>query len=857
MGRHEEISEQTAIRRSLLANGYVPLANKDKMCVLSRWPSMHVDDAQIDTWSHQLKWRATGVRVQGGLAVIDLDVNNVDAISAIIDALPEEIWSILQHAPVRRGKGAKEAWFCRLADGEEGFYRLASAGFRQAEGDETIHRVEIFADPDGGRQFGAYGAHTIGDDDKVEVVYQWVDDRGLLQVPFSNLPVLTRAQLSAVADIASRTLKVAGWLPDLRSKSGFSSNQPIFDLDAQVFETRDHGEMGLEELEATCNAVGDVRLSASWLEGASAINMTRCIATINPFDDRVSILETASFSVHRPRDMDVNLRLERLGEYFLRPEMLAAYEASTFWNAPPAAIGLAAGNRTRIQIFAGQVTNAVIMTTTHLAAANDVYDYGDQIALVRDGAVLVLSQDRLAFELGLRFQYFKVGRDNNETNVNPPLNLVKQLSTLGRERRLATLRGLIDMPIILPNGRLVSEVGYDPASELYLAPQRGLLPVIMENPSDDELRKALDVLWKPFRTFPFVSANDRGGMLAALLTAVLRKSLPAAPAFGFDAPTQGSGKTLLAKCVSELAGGCRLSAPLPTKNEEELAKILVSTLISGPRAVIFDNQLGTLDSASFAAALTAPIYEGRLLGASKMIALPTNCLFMLTGNNLSFGGDMPRRVVKIRIDAELEAPFTRMFDLDPEVYVRENRASLCGAALTLVSAALPHAAAGRLGSFEDWDRMVAQSVVWIARVLEDPSFGDPFALIGESFQADPHREDLITLLEGLRERFGNERFTARDVREHLAPGSGARAALRDVVESLCARMNVHAIGQMLKNRVGRRVGGLYLAVRLNEKTANEFQVFSEADLPNQKVFGTTSSMPVRLAAVINSVPKSG
>ena len=221
MNRLDETAEQTEIRRRLLANGYAPLANKDKMCVLPGWPGMHIDEVQIDVWSQQLKWRATGVRVENGLVVIDLDVNDDTAMGAIIDALPDDIWAILQHAPVRRGKGAKEAWFCRLAEGEDGFYRLASAGFRQAADDETVHRVEIFAGDEGGRQFGAYGAHTIGPDGEVAVSYQWADGLGLCAVPFADLPRLTRKQLATVADTATAALDRIGWQRDLKSKPGF------------------------------------------------------------------------------------------------------------------------------------------------------------------------------------------------------------------------------------------------------------------------------------------------------------------------------------------------------------------------------------------------------------------------------------------------------------------------------------------------------------------------------------------------------------------------------------------------------------------------------------------------------------
>lgn len=301
MDRKAEIQAQTALRRQMLANGYTPLANKDKMCILKDWPTLPVNGAQINVWSDQLKWRATGVRIERGLVAIDIDVNDADAINAIIDALPDDIWEQLKRAPVRLGKGDKECWFCRLADGESSFYRLTSAGYRLPDSapDDVVHRVEIFAG-ETGRQFGAYGAHTIGHDGEVEVSYRWDDDRGLADVPFDDLPRLTRAQLAVVADTASRVLADLGWVNDEMSKVGFSSPSVIYDLDGQIFDTRDHGPVTLADLEALAAEHDSVRLSASWLEGFSAANTTRCIAYINRSDMRVAILETASYETHRP-----------------------------------------------------------------------------------------------------------------------------------------------------------------------------------------------------------------------------------------------------------------------------------------------------------------------------------------------------------------------------------------------------------------------------------------------------------------------------------------------------------------------------------------------------------------------------
>lgn len=372
MARIDEAKKQTLVRRRLLANGYTPLANKDKMCILPGWSDLTVDDDLIDEWSRQLKWRATGVRVERGLAVIDIDVNDRDAVEAIIDAIPGDIWDVLDAAPIRRGKGAKIAWFVRLADGEEPFYRLASAGFRQQPGDETVQRVEIFAGASGGRQFGVYGAHTIGPDDQPSVVYRWVDDRGLLEVPFADLPRLTRAQLATVADTATATLDRLGWVRDKLSKEGFSSGQPIYDLDMQEFETRDHGTVDLAGLHDLCELHGEVRLSASWLEGEAAVNMTRCIASLHPRDGRVSILETASFERHRPKDLDPDLKFLRLGEQLAARGFLDADPQYILFQSADVSSNAISGqssetvSRPRISVGPGRIAQAVVETAAHL-----------------------------------------------------------------------------------------------------------------------------------------------------------------------------------------------------------------------------------------------------------------------------------------------------------------------------------------------------------------------------------------------------------------------------------------------------------------------------------------------------------
>lgn len=301
MTREQEAAAQTAFRRALLAGGYVPLANKDKQCVLPGWPGLAVDEAMIDGWAGAWRWRATGVRLDRGLVMIDLDVNDAAMIEAIIDALPEDLWTVFERCPVRLGGGAKEAWFARCA---RPFTRWASPAFWKPEdvptdGDDRapMQRVEVFGGASS-RQAGVYGAHTVGADDKVKVAYRWRDGRGLVEVPFEALPVVTEAQVEALCKVAGEVMTRAGWTRVTSVAAGLASAAEVFDLtDEMEFETVD-GVMTLAELTKAVGA-GHVRLSASWLEGPSARRLDRCIASAR-HDGGLQILETANFQLHRP-----------------------------------------------------------------------------------------------------------------------------------------------------------------------------------------------------------------------------------------------------------------------------------------------------------------------------------------------------------------------------------------------------------------------------------------------------------------------------------------------------------------------------------------------------------------------------
>ena len=308
----------TQTRLALLANGYSPLANRDKRTFMKGWPTLEITPSVIREWETGRHRRdvATGVRQERGLVMIDVDIDDEQAVAEFFDIAVEQVPQI-EFAPVRMGGGAKEGWFFRLADGEKPFRYCGSTGHvRPGEDPENdslpIHRVEVWGGAEA-RQFGAYGPHTVNDAGEVERVYRWREDTGgLLETPFEKLPVITLAEIEKLCALAGGLLTAKGWPRSLRVKAGRHNGEIAYDLtDAMVFDCNDGETRKLQQLRDYIRSSASPRCSASWLEGPAAQNRTRCLLSLT-HDGVISILDTASYDRHQPAAAKVETTPERM-----------------------------------------------------------------------------------------------------------------------------------------------------------------------------------------------------------------------------------------------------------------------------------------------------------------------------------------------------------------------------------------------------------------------------------------------------------------------------------------------------------------------------------------------------------------
>jgi putative DNA primase/helicase len=235
--------------------------------------------------------------------------------------------------------------------------------------------------------------------------------------------------------------------------------------------------------------------------------------------------------------------------------------------------------------------------------------------------------------------------------------------------------------------------------------------------------------------------------------------MPAAPLHALTAPAAGTGKSLLVDAISLVTTGRFVPVISQGKTEEELEKRLSACLLAGDQLISIDNCSDVLKSSFLCQSLTQPLLNIRLLGHSRNIETPNNALMFANGNNLGVGDDLCRRTLLGEMDAHLEHPELRHFDVCLADDIRERRPALVAAILTILRAW--HVSNTRigidpLGSFESWSRRIREPLIWL-------DCDDQVETVAAVRGTDPKREALAALLVEWDSALGTGEFTVQQI----------------------------------------------------------------------------------------------
>jgi hypothetical protein len=405
-------------------------------------------------------------------------------------------------------------------------------------------------------------------------------------------------------------------------------------------------------------------------------------------------------------------------------------------------------------------------------------------------------------------------RLNGEVDIDCPMRIADMLLGRGHWPEIPELLGVIQAPTISLDGRVIDKSGFDRKSGLYCAAAPENLPGYKKFPHAATSGRAkgiqaLEILLGLTKTFPFVADEDRTAFIAAILTGLLRRSLPSAPMFCITAPTPGTGKTLLAEIIGILVTGQRPAVLSLGLDETEAEKRLAGVFLAGDSVILIDNVERPLSGDLLCQVTTQPTIRFRPLGGSTVVTVPTNATLLATGNNLSILGDLQRRVVMIRLDANMERPEQRRFDENPLAIAKQRRGELIRAALHIVQSYIEAGSPAidgltPYGSFDLWDRMVRRALIWLGMV-------DPLNTSSAMRDLDPDLEITRQLYSAWREIFADEAVTAAQIvsraLEYQAHAQQhAHPELHDALQQVCSeKINTRRLAGWLKRHRDRIV----------------------------------------------------
>jgi hypothetical protein len=467
-----------------------------------------------------------------------------------------------------------------------------------------------------------------------------------------------------------------------------------------------------------------------------------------------------------------------------------------------------------IRVVAGDLHRVVDAAEKELANRGRHYQAGGLIVSVStdpasgDPSIVPTSAPALTRELSVAATWEKYdGRAEDWVRCDPPARHAGILFDAQNFRYLPPLAGVARQPYFREaDGELIRQPGYDKTAQRF-----GVFDArqfVIPDPTPDAARAALALLEELLTEFHFVAATDKAAALAAIVTAVVRPTLPHAPAFHVRAPVFGSGKTYLCELIGAFAGpGGNAKVSYPTTSEEA-TKVILSLLLTSPACVEFDDMdTDWVPHGTIKRMLTAEAITDRILGVSKTATVSTRTLFLGSGNNVGPIRDLLRRVLTIHLDPRCATPATMTYKGIPVDKVRRRRGVYVAAALTIIQAwhraGSPRAQADSIITFGGaWSDYCRYPLMWLGHP-------DPATALLEQVRHDPDGDALSGLMTEWRAVFGSTPTTVRKaVEAAILNQPNLLDAMREFPVEERGEINRSKLGWLLKKNANRIVGDL-------------------------------------------------
>jgi hypothetical protein len=382
--------------------------------------------------------------------------------------------------------------------------------------------------------------------------------------------------------------------------------------------------------------------------------------------------------------------------------------------------------------------------------------------------------------------------NEDEQSVHLPSAFVKHY--MRRDDGALPLVGSIStLPLVSPTGALQATNGLDRHSQTVFRIPKAILDVVplAEHCSDDAVEAAMRFLLDEWLCDVPADAVGKCTLIAAALTLIERTTFDGAPAFFVTANRRGGGKTTALTMLMLAVTGVAPSAAAWSTDEEERRKAVLSYLLEGVPAIIWDNipRGAQLSCPHIEAAITSEFIDGRRLGATEKVRAPAHTIHLFTGNNIAPKGDLASRSLRVPLMVDRYDPENRAFKhTDPLSWTLQHRPEILRALYTILLSCPSRFSDPDLSPktrFKAWWTMVGQPLEDAALAI-DVSL-DFKVLMFQGEEADEHSSQLAEILIGFSRQWNERRFSAADIarlvnndsEQKMADEKDLSAAIRD------------------------------------------------------------------------------
>lgn len=484
-------------------------------------------------------------------------------------------------------------------------------------------------------------------------------------------------------------------------------------------------------------------------------------------------------------------------------------------------------------IVAGQLRDVCRDALAALALA-----YKDNPSIfVRDSNLVKVTRDEhgkpVIAELGIAelrnlltksANYFKLRKvphteEFEPVHVSPPREIAESLLAFeATEYPFPALLAIVETPQLRPDGTILDKPGYDKSTKLFYMPSSDVhVPSIPNHPTEQDIKKAVDLVKGFVQDYPFVEESDRANLLGLWMTIITRHIVRHVPLALINGNTPATGKGLMTDQTALIGTGGTASSISECKDDTEWRKQITSILMAGATMVSIDNVDYTLKSSVLAKVLTSDTHNDRVLGQSKMVNSPQKAVWIANGNNIQLSGDLGRRCYWINMQSDVSDPWNRSDFKYPNLMksTLQQRGEIIAALLTLARAWFdagkpePRKKLAPVATFTEWSETVGG-------ILSHAGI-DGFLENNDNMRAKGDIESAAwsIFLEMWAEKIGKEDLTAKQLVERWKSTPELAETLPSPIDGWHQEDKKdieRRVGQLLAKKCGRPYGPKHLKI---------------------------------------------